>query len=399
MFTQSEGVWSLRQTEGIWSLQSLAEKSPRPFYVYDLDDALARADRFLKSGAHIHYAMKANSLPRLIRAFAARGLGVDVVSLGEMQLALASGVSPRKIIFSGVAKGPEELRAAVGHRILQINVESFEELQALEQIARDSGTSADVALRLNIHLEAPTHKHIQTATSASKFGLDIRQLGSALDWLKTHPALRLKSLAVHIGSQILDVSAFQAASQTMGELFKDVAQQGFPIERLDLGGGLGLDYKTTGEEDFHRLDHYLDTVMTAHKSPARLILEPGRFLVARMGVLLAQVVYVKRALERNFLILNAGMNCLMRPALYQAYHRIEPLYVRDPDDRETYTIVGPICESTDVFADARNLPRMRPGDWVGVFEAGAYGAVMANTYNESQLPSQWSVLNGKWEVL
>lgn len=399
MFTQSEGSWKLQQTTGSWLLQELAERNVRPFYLYDLDDAVARADRFVKSGAQVHFAMKANSLPRLLRAFAGRGLGADVVSLGEMQLAMACGIAPGKIIFSGVAKGPEELRAAISQRLFQINVESFEELQALEQIAREMGASADVALRLNIHLDAPTHKHIQTATSESKFGLDIRQLGAVLDWMKSRPSIRLKALAVHIGSQILDVSVFRSMSRTMGELFRDVAHQGFPLERLDLGGGLGLDYKSTGEEDLDTLDRYLDAVMASHRSPARIVLEPGRFLVARMGVLLAQVVYVKRALERNFLILNAGMNCLMRPALYQAYHRIVPLSKRDANDTETYTIVGPICESTDVFADARTLPKMQPGDWVAVFDAGAYGAVMANTYNESPLPAQWSVLSGQMEVL
>ena len=398
MFTQTNGHWALEQKAGKWSLQSFAERQNRPFYIYDLDDAMIRADRFLASKAHVHFAMKANSLPRLLKAFAKRGLGADVVSLGELQLALKSGFAPQKIIFSGVAKGREELEAALAHEILQINVESFEELRALADLCESSGKSASIALRVNIHLDAPTHKHIQTATSESKFGLDMRQLGAVLDWLKSQPKIRLKALAVHIGSQIMDISVFEDMSRIMGEMYRDVSHQGFPLERLDLGGGLGLDYKTTGSDDLASLDRYLAAVMKAHGSPAQIVLEPGRFLVARMGVLMAKVVYVKRAVERNFLILNGGMNCLMRPALYEAYHRIEPVSTRDAADTETYTIVGPICESTDVFADARTLPKLQSEDWVAVFDAGAYGAVMANTYNESPFPQQWSVMEGAVEV-
>jgi diaminopimelate decarboxylase len=208
--------------------------------------------------------------------------------------------------------------------------------------------------------------------------------------------VKLKSLTVHIGSQILDVGVFEKMSAGMGKIFNGVKAQGFALERLDLGGGLGIDYKTKGEDDFTRLDEYMRALLGAHKTGASVMLEPGRFLVARMGVLLAKVVYVKKSADRQFAILNAGMNHLMRPALYQAYHRIEPLVPRGGE--ETYDVVGPICESTDVFAYGRKLPRLERGDWVGLFDAGAYGAVMANTYNESQLPEEWSALNGALEV-
>lgn len=398
MFIHENGEWKLKQKAGTWPLLEMAASRTQPFYLYDLDDALVRAERFLSSKAHVHFAMKSNALPRLLKAFADKGLGADVVSLGEMQLAIRSGVSPQKIIFSGVAKGKEELEAALAHKIFQINVESFEELQALADLCRARKAEAHVALRVNIHLEAPTHKNIQTSTSESKFGLDVRQLGAALDWLKNNPEIRLKALAVHIGSQIRDVSVFEEMSRIMGQLYRDVAQKGFPLERLDLGGGLGLDYQTQGEEDLALLDQYLSVVMKAHQSPAQIVFEPGRFLVARMGVLMSRVVYVKRGLEKTFLILNAGMNSLMRPALYEAYHRIEPVQARAPSDTETYTVVGPICESTDVFADSRVIPKVQAGDWIAIFEAGAYGAVMANTYNESPLPQQVSVLNGQVEV-
>jgi diaminopimelate decarboxylase len=382
---------------GKTDLVQLAENHSRPFYFYDLDAACDRARAFVKHGASVHYAMKANSNERLLRSFAALGLGVDVVSLGEMQKALALGIAPQKIIFSGVGKDREELESALQHRILQINVESFEELQHLEAICQERRADMDVALRLNIHIEAPTHKHIQTATPESKFGLDQRLLPDVLAWLKAAPRrVKLKSLTVHIGSQILDAGVFEKMSAGMGKIFSGVKAQGFALERLDLGGGLGIDYKTKGEDDFTRLDEYMRALLGAHKTGASVMLEPGRFLVARMGVLLAKVVYVKKSADRQFAILNAGMNHLMRPALYQAYHRIEPLVPRGGE--EAYDVVGPICESTDVFAYGRKLPRLERGDWVGLFDAGAYGAVMANTYNESQLPEEWSVLNGALEV-
>ncbi len=382
---------------GKTDLVQLTANHSRPFYFYNLDDAVTRARAFMKHGTRVHYAMKANSNARLLQAFAREGLGVDVVSLGEMQKALALGLDPKKIIFSGVGKDREELESALQHRILQINVESFEELQHLEAICQERRAHMDIALRLNIHLEAPTHKNIQTATPESKFGLDQRQLPDVLGWLKASPRrVKLKSLTVHIGSQILDVPVFEKMSVEIGKIYSGVKAQGFSLERLDLGGGLGIDYKTKGEDDLARLEQYMKVLLQSHATGAEIMLEPGRFLVARMGVLLAKVVYVKKTADRQFVILNAGMNNLMRPALYQSYHRIEPLAPREGS--ENYSIVGPICESTDVFAADRRMNVVERGDWVGIFDAGAYGAVMANTYNESQLPAEWSVLNGAMEV-
>jgi len=398
-----EKVKGTRQVEvsqfffGKTDLVPLTQKQTRAFYFYDIDSAVERAKAFIKYGPRSHYAMKANANPRLLKAFAALGLGVDVVSLGEMQKALDMGFSPRKIIFSGVGKDREELESAIQHRIFQVNVESFEELQALEAICQERREDMDVAIRLNIHIEAPTHKHVQTATPESKFGLDQRQLPDVLGWLKQGARrVRLKALTVHIGSQILDVSVFEKMGSVVGKIFNDVKAQGFALERLDLGGGLGIDYKTKGEDDMARLDQYMTALLKSHGTGAEVMLEPGRILVARMGVLLAKVVYVKKTVDRQFVILNAGMNHLMRPALYQSYHRIEPLLPRG--GVANYSIVGPICESTDVFAHDRQMARVESGDWVGIFDAGAYGAVMANTYNESQLPKEWSFLNGAMEV-
>ncbi len=397
MYIFENNEWRLKSGKNETPLKQFCEGRSRAFYFYDLDDAVMRAQAFTKHGGRVHFAMKANSQTRLLKAFAGLGLGVDVVSLGEMQKALACGFTPQKIIFSGVGKDREELEAALHHRILQINVESFEELQNLEALAVERGTDMDIALRLNIHITAPTHKNIQTATPESKFGLDQRQLPEVLSWLKQKRRVKLKSLTVHIGSQILDLSVFERMGTEMGKIFNGVRAQGFPLERIDLGGGLGIDYKTDGAEDLGRLEEYMKVLLKAHGTGAEVMLEPGRFLVARMGALMTKVIYVKKTLDRKFLILNAGMNTLMRPALYQAYHRIEPL-VRKGKGEETYSVVGPICESTDVFADQRTLPAVERGEWMAIFDAGAYGAVMANTYNQSALPEEWSMLGGVLEV-
>lgn len=380
------------------AMNSLCASRHRPFYFYDLEDALTRALAYLKSGARVHYAMKANSNSRLLRSFAQAGLGVDVVSLGEMQKALAHGFKPKNIIFSGVGKDREDLESALQNEILQVNVESFEELQHLEAICQSRRRRIDVALRLNILLEAPTHKHVQTANPDSKFGLDMRQLPQVLDWWRAGARhAELKGLTVHIGSQIMDLDVFRRMSLEMARLYGEVKAEGFPLARLDLGGGFGIDYQTDGADDMERLASYFAAVLPPHQGGPEIIFEPGRFLVARMGVLMSKVIYVKKAPEREFVILNAGMNSLMRPALYQSYHRIVPMKPRS-GPLKNYKVVGPLCESTDTFAESRALSPLESGDWVGIFDAGAYGAVMANTYNESQMPEQWSWLHGQLEV-
>ncbi len=395
-FHLENGNWMMKTRAASIRLSDVAQTHSKAFYLYNLEDALNRADVFLGSGMSVHYAMKANSCPRLLTELAQRDVGVDVVSLGEMQKALACGFSPRRLIFSGVAKDREELGAALGRGIFQINVESFEELQLLNQICEEKNVVASVGLRLNILLTAPTHAHVQTATADSKFGIDLSLLPELLTWAKSKKNLKILGIATHIGSQIEDLGIFENMARKMGQLYKELKSGGLPLERLDLGGGLGIDYQKTGEGDLERANQYLQTLKTAHGTDARVLVEPGRFLVARMGVLLAKVIYVKKTPAQKFAILNAGMNYLMRPALYQAYHRISPVKTSEAQDK--YTVVGPICESTDKFAVDREMGKVQRGDWVAIFDTGAYGATMANTYNESPLPDQWTYLDGTWEV-
>ncbi|MGZ3723052.1 MAG: diaminopimelate decarboxylase [Bdellovibrionales bacterium] len=395
-FRLKNQAWTMLTRQGELALSEIVQSHTRPFYLYNLEDALTRAEHFLRSELTVHYAMKANSDPRLLRELAAKGVGVDVVSLGEMQKAIACGFSPKRLIFSGVAKDREELEAALHAGIFQINVESFEELKLLNEICIEKKTTADVALRLNIQLTAPTHEHVQTATPDSKFGFDMAQLPEVLTWLKNAKNIRVKGIATHIGSQIEDLEIFEMMAKKMGTLYKEFRSEGLPLERLDLGGGLGIDYQTDGAEDLERADKYLQRLKSSHGTDAQVLVEPGRFLVARMGVMLAKVIYIKKTSTQNFAILNAGMNFLMRPALYDSYHRISA--ITPARETDSYTVVGPICESTDKFAVNREMSKLQRGDWVAIFDVGAYGATMAHTYNESPLPKQWSWLNGTWEV-
>ncbi len=377
----------------------LAQEARQAFYYYDLDHALERAMWFKAASgekAKFHYAMKANSNSVWLKNLAQIGFGVDVVSGGELRKAIGCGFSPSRVIFSGVGKTRDELELAIQSGVGQINVESIEELISLGELGRELDKQIPVALRLNIHVAAPTHKNIQTATLESKFGIDMRQLSSALSVITGQKALKLIGLAAHVGSQIMPVDVFAQAASKLGGIFNDVKNQGFALERLDVGGGLGIDYHSDGDDDSERAKEYVKVTRASHGTDAIVVYEPGRFLIARSGVLAAQVVYVKKGVERQFLILNAGMNALMRPALYQAFHRIEPLVQTDREGQE-YSVVGPICESTDVFAEKRTIARLEAGEWVVVRDTGAYGAVLANQYNESSLPKQWSMLRGRLE--
>ncbi|MGE4130507.1 MAG: diaminopimelate decarboxylase [Bdellovibrionales bacterium] len=399
-FQRQDSEWVVKQGEGSQSLRQIFEQCRRPMYFYDLNEALKRAQWLSASSAKVHFAMKSNADARLLRSLAALGLGADVVSLGEIQRAMRHGFPADRIIFSGVAKGREEIEFALRHRLFQINVESFEELQVIDQVARESGLVADLALRMNIHVQAPTHKNIQTATERSKFGLDIRKLPDVLAWMKNRSHLRLRGLATHVGSQILDVQMFGLVARRMGEVWREVKNQHVTLDRLDLGGGLGIDYREEGAQDESLAKSYLKELTANHGTGAQVLIEPGRFLVARMGVLLGQIRHVKQGLDRKFIILDVGMNALMRPALYEAYHRMEILTPAKGDTRatEVFDVVGPICESTDVLAEDRSFPTPKAGEVLAIFDVGAYGAVMANDYNELPRPMIVTCLDGRIET-
>jgi len=386
-----------RKSSHSTSLLRLAEQVGQPFYFYDVDEVLTRAEWFRQySRARVHFAMKSNCELTLLKTLAQKGFGVDVVSFGEVKKARAAEFAPEKIIYSGVAKSEADLRQAIEMGVGQINVESLSELSRIKQVANSLKKPARVALRMNLAMDVPTHPYIQTSAKRSKFGLAMSQLNEALAILEKDKYVTLNGLSAHIGSQIVDLSAFKALATAMKDLIRSVESQGFEVRTMDLGGGLGIDY-TQDEDDEPRVKQYLEMLTNELKGFEKYdwILEPGRILSARPGILVAKVEYVKKTPEVEFLILNTGTHHLLRPALYGALHRIQPLKQDGSRKNKTYDIVGLLCESSDCFAKDYVMPEMREGEWVAIRDAGAYGHVMASNYNESPPPPEIVVLNDK----
>jgi diaminopimelate decarboxylase len=344
----------------------------------------------------LHYALKANTNATLVKVLHAAGAGVDVVSLGELEHALHLGFAPEKIVFSGVGKSAQELHRAVEVDIAQINIESLPELLRLLRICQAEHKTARVAVRLNPDVEAKTHPYIQTGFRDNKFGVDEATLPELLDVIANHPAhLSLQGLTLHIGSQIRDLQAFREAFKKTKFLWLALKKRFANLCTLDIGGGLGIDYTAAASDaDARALKAYLQLVgeeLGDLPEDVRLLAEPGRILVARCGLLICQVEYIKQTAFKNFAIVNTGMHHLLRPALYQAHHRIERVS-GGAGAPVVYDVVGPICESSDTLGRARPLARLAEGDKLAVFDAGAYGAVMACQYNLHDKPREYVIV-------
>jgi len=366
------------------ALDELAAAAGTPCYVYAAGTMRERIRAFQRAFAGERalfcYAVKANSNLAVIRLFAGEGAGADTVSGGEIARALAARVAPERIVYAGVAKTDDEIRLALASGILQLNVESVQELRRIGEIAAGMGKRAPVALRVNPDVEAGTHAKISTGRRHDKFGIPHDEVGAAFAMAARLEGVEPVGLHLHIGSQITRLAPFEAAYRLGVELFAGLRASGVPLRRLDLGGGFGVRYLDEPAIDVaafaamvRRLTRGLD---------CELLFEPGRALVAEAGVLLASVIYLKEAGGRRFLVLDAGMNVLIRPAMYDAYHAVVP--VREPRAGEPLVamdVVGPICESSDVLGRDRRLPPLEPGDLVAITGAGAYGAVMASPYN------------------
>jgi len=365
-------------------LARIATAVGTPVYCYSSAAIAGAYRRFAAAVAGndvaIHYAVKANSNLAVIRLLAKLGAGADVVSEGELRRALAAGVPAAHIVFSGIGKTKAELAFALAQGICQINVESMPELELLSAVAREQGAAMPIALRVNPDVDARTHAKISTGKKENKFGIDLAQAAEAYRRAATLPGLRPLGLAVHIGSQVTELAPFESAFRRLVDLALELRRSGFPVERLDLGGGLGVHYRAESPpamEDYAALARRL-----THNLGFRLSFEPGRALVAHAGALLARVIYVKPGVTRRFVIQDAAMNDLIRPSLYDAWHEIVP--VREPApgaNRLPADVVGPICESGDMLALGRSLPPVEPGDLLAILSAGAYGAVMSSSYN------------------
>ncbi|MBV8976422.1 MAG: diaminopimelate decarboxylase [Alphaproteobacteria bacterium] len=381
-------------------LAQLADSVATPFYCYSAATLVERFGAFraaLPDGALIAYAVKANGNLAVLRTLAAEGAGADVVSGGELKKALAAGIAASRIVFSGVGKSAAEMALALEAGIHQFNVESEAELAVLDAVARAKGVVAPVALRINPDIDAGTHAKITTGTAASKFGIALPQAREAYARAASLAGIAIVGIDVHIGSQIATLAPFQAAFRRVVALAEDLRAQGHGIARLDLGGGLGIAY--AGDAAVPNVDEYaamVRRVLEGHDFAP--VFEPGRAIAAPAGLLVSRVLYVKHAPERTFLILDAGMNDLLRPALYEAHHAIVRVRATDAPARR-YDVVGPICESADVFARDRELPQTEAGDLVAFLDAGAYGATMASAYNARPPAAEVLVKGERWSVV
>ena len=383
-------------------LVALAEREGTPLYVYAagairtrlhaLRDALAGLD------AGICYAVKANSNVAILQLVASEGAGADIVSGGELRRALAAGIPADRIVFSGVGKTEAEIALALEVGIARFNVESRAELDALQRIAAATGRSAFASARINPDVDALTHAKISTGKSENKFGVSVAEARAWFEAQATWPAVRLDGLHMHIGSQLLSLAPVREALQRMAAFWKELDAAGHPITCIDVGGGLGVRYREGEQAPDPR--EYAEAIREALAGyRGRLLVEPGRWLVAEAGILLSRVLLTKDGASRRFVVLDAAMNDMLRPSLYEAWHDI--VRIGDPAGREPLAcdVVGPVCETGDTFASDRLLPRCEAGELVAILGAGAYGASMASTYNSRVLPAEVLVDDGRYAVV
>ena len=386
-------------------LARIAAAVGTPTWVYSAG-SLRRRARALRAAlagaglaASVHYAVKANTSLAVLRVLAAEGLGADVVSEGELRAARAAGIPASAIVFSGVGKTERELRLALAEDILQINLESAEEAEMLSALAASLGRTARVALRVNPDVDARTHAKITTGRSENKFGVAIAEAPALYARLAALPGLAPVGVAVHIGSQITaGMAAYRDAYAAVARLVRTLRAQGLPLERVDCGGGLGIPYRDEPAPRPEALAGAIKASLGELGLP--VMLEPGRWIAGPAGVLLASVILQKRGAGRRFLVLDAAMNDLLRPAMYEAWHGILPVAAAAqaaplfPAD-----VVGPICETGDTFARGRALPMLQPGALVAFLDAGAYGAAMSSTYNMRPLAAEVLVDGARFAVV
>ena len=389
--------------EGV-PLNRIADAVGTPTWVYSAGTLRARYRTLAKAlkdaglDAHPHYAVKANDHLAVIATLAKEGAGADVVSGGELRRALKAGVSAKHIVYSGVGKSLPELRLAVAEDIGQINVESAEELAMLSAVATEAGRTARIALRVNPDVEAGGHTKISTGRATDKFGIAYDAAAALYAHAATLPGIQPVGIAMHIGSQILDLTPYNDAFARVAELVRTIRENGYKVDSVDCGGGLGIPYRDEPAPSPVGLAGAIKAAF--HNMDVRLALEPGRWLVGPAGILLASVVLTKQTPSTRFVVLDAAMNDLVRPAMYDAWHGIVPVSATDavaplsPAD-----VVGPVCESGDTFARDRALPPLKPGARVAILDAGAYGAVMSSPYNARPRAAEVMVDGDAWTVI
>lgn len=364
-----------------------------PFYFYNTDllrETLAlvrkEADKY---GFHVHYAVKANANPKILSIIRENGLGADCVSGGEIKASLAAGFPAKKIVYAGVGKADWEINLGLDNDIFCFNVESAAELEVINELAAAKNKVASVALRVNPEVDAHTHAYITTGMKENKFGINLSQLDGVLDLFEKFQNVKLIGLHFHIGSQITDLSSFQDLCIRVAEIQENMSYRHIHVDNLNFGGGLGIDYYHPNHLSIPDFEEYFSIFHKHIKlQPGQQVhFEPGRSIVGQCGTLITKVLYVKEGASKNFAIVDAGFTELIRPALYQAYHRIENL--TSEEAVEPYDVVGPICESSDSFGKAVDLNKVHRGDLIALRSAGAYGEIMASQYNCRQLPKAY----------
>ncbi len=386
-FKYVDGVLAAESAgSGYVSLQPFLASYTQPTIIYSKASLVRRVNEYKKAFTDfdIHYALKANHHPELLKVLKSEGLNLDVVSLGEIEVGLNAGFQPGQIIFSGVGKTRHEIQRALELGVSQLNVESPAELNRIAEIAKGLKVQAPVAFRLNPDVSAKTHPYIATGFRENKFGMDSSFLPGLIATLRSNPSsLQLVGLTFHIGSQLFDLDSWSQSLDRLIEVYKGITAEGFDLQRLDIGGGVGIHYAQDDEcEEIGFLKQYGQ--MASRKLQGlgcRLQCEPGRFIVARSAALITQVQYIKRTPYKKFVITDSGMNHLIRPALYEAFHRIVPVKLSTDRKKEVCDVVGPICESADFFAKSILLPDVHQDELLAVMDVGAYASVMALDYN------------------
>ena len=370
------------------------ENIQTPFYYYDLEVLRETVDevrnRAENDGFHIHYALKANNNTAILKEIKNAGFGADCVSGGEVQLAIDSGISPDKIVFAGVGKIDWEINLGLDLNIFCFNVESIPELEIINKLAGKKNKTAQVALRINPNVNAHTHHYITTGLTENKFGINMSELDSVLELFPSLPNVKLVGVHFHIGSQITDMTSFQGLCVRVNEIQDYFDNRRITLEHINVGGGLGIDYEHPNHFPIPDFDTYFTIFRTQLKLRPHQTLhfELGRSIVGQCGSLISRVLYIKQGTTKRFAILDAGFNDLIRPTLYQAYHKIENLTSNEAEEK--YDVVGPVCESADVFAKSYSMNKTKRGDIIALRSAGAYGETMASQYNMRSLPKAYT---------
>jgi diaminopimelate decarboxylase len=386
------------------NLTNLAQTVGTPFYCYSTATIERHyrvfAEAFADVDALVCYSVKANSNQAVIATLGRLGAGADVVSEGELLRALAAGIPPQKIMFSGVGKTPRELALAVEHGILCVNVESEAEIEQLATIAAEKGRTADISIRVNPDIDAKTHAKIATGKAENKFGIPISRAREVYARAAKLGGVRIAGVDMHIGSQIVELDPFGDAFALLADFVRTLRADGHSIVHIDLGGGLGIPYRDDNEPPPDPAAYAAIVKRAAAGLGCKLIFEPGRLIVGNAGILVTRVLYVKPGEAKTFVIIDAGMNDLVRPTLYDAHHEILPVrQAAAGAPRIVADVVGPVCESGDFLALERSIPVPRPGDLLAVMSAGAYGAVQAGTYNTRPLIPEVLVRAGDWALV